>query len=314
MKIRNIILIVFILFSFLSCKNENKNTDTTIIKSDKTTDVKENPYDIQLGEDLYKGYFIKSENGYDVSIVGNTIYLLRANASEDQKNQRFFLHVIPSKGNIINLDFSASEHLMNEQLSQKFADLRVYQLELPEVEGSYNINVGQFEGDTRLWETYIQVDSLNKVEHSYKNEYIEYATNNHYLEDFKDAFDEGYFMKHQDGYDLLLDDHTLYYIHTDKVKADINSMFFLHIKFDNKDEVLNLDFNGKPFEIDQLLGKKFESFVVLKREIPNNGKITELGTGQFINDERLWSYVYEPEKMYDDMAFIYNDQYGDVLK
>ena len=224
------------------------------------------------------------------------------------------MHVIPSKGNVINLDFPASDHLMTTELSDKFANVVVYKIELPKVEGSYNINVGQFEGDIRTWDTYIQVDLLNKVKHSYKNEYVDHTKNNRYLNKFKDAFDEGYFMKHQDGYDLLLDDHTLYYILTDKDKANLNRMFFLHVKFDGKDEVLNLDFDGKTYEIDKFLGKDFASFVVIKREIPNNGKITELGTGQFNKDDRLWSYVYHPEKMYDDMAFIYDGQYGLILK
>lgn len=314
MKIVNSILLIGVLTLFLSCKNDKKSTDETIIDSDAQTNVKDNPFDSQLEEALYDGYFIKNESGYDIVVFENAIYLLRANASEDQKNKHFFMHVIPSKGNLINLDFPASDHQMNGELSDKFANVRVYKLELPEVEGSYNINVGQFEGEIRTWDSYIIVDALNKVEHSYKNEYVEYATNNHYLNDFKEAFDQGYFMKHQDGYDLLLDDHTLYYILTDKGKANLNSMFFLHIKFDGKDEVLNLDFNGKSYEIDQLLGNDFKSFVVIKRVIPDNGKITELGTGQFVNDDRLWSYVYEPEKLYDDMAFIYNDQYGEVLK
>lgn len=37
-------------------------------------------------------------------------------------------------------------------------------------------------------------------------------------------------------------------------------------------------------------------------------------TGQFNRDNRLWPYVYQPEKMYDDIAFIYDDQYGKALK
>lgn len=314
MKIVNSILIASVLTLFLSCNKDKRNKDANGIESDSQINVEDNYFDSQLEEALYNGYFIKNDSGYDVALLENTLYLLKANASEDQKNKHFFIHVIPKRGNIINLDFPASDHLMKAQLSDKFTNVRVYKLELPKIEGSYNINVGQFEGEKRIWDSYIIGDLLNKVDHSYRNEYVEYAKNNRYLNDFKEAFDQGYFMKHQEGYDLLLDDHTLYYILTDKSKANLDSMFFLHVKFDGKDEVVNLDFTGKSYEIDQLLGKDFESFVVIKREIPNNGTITELGTGQFINDDRLWSYVYEPEKLYDDMAFIYNDQYGDVLK
>lgn len=314
MKTVNSILVISVLTLFLTCKNDKKSNDEIEVKSDRNTKAEDNYFDGELEEALYNGNFIKNEDGYDTVIFNNTLYLLRANASENQKSKHFFMHVIPSNGNLINLDFPASDHLINGQLSDKFVNVRVYKLELPKVEGSYNINVGQFEGNIRLWNSHIIVDLLNKVDHSYKNEYVEYATNNRYLNDFKKAFDQGYFMKHQEGYDLLLDDHTLYYILTDRDKANLNNMFFLHVKFDDKDEVLNLDFKGKPYEIDQLLGKEFEFFVVIKKEIPNNGKITEVETGQFINDNRLWSYVYEPEKLYDDMTFIYNDQYEEVLK
>lgn len=312
MKIINITLISFIFTLFLSCNNKTKNIDPTINESEETLVV--NDYDNQLEEALYDGYFIKNQNGYNVSISGSILYLLRENASEDEKKQRFFLHILPSGHNLINLDFEASEHLITKQLSPKFANLQIYKLQLPEIGGPYTINVGQFEFDTRLWETYIDIDLLNKADYSYKNEYVNYVTNNHYLNNFKKAFDEGYFMKHQDTYDLLLDDHTLYYIMTDKDRADLENMFFLHIKFDGKEEILNLDFYGKSFEVGQLLGKEFESYVVLKRDIPNRGKITELATGQFVDESRIWSYVYHLEKMYDDMAFIYDDQYGDVLR
>lgn len=314
MKTLNSFLLIGLIFMFLSCENGKKTTDKNTQNSEEQKDSRINHFDRELEEALYNGHFIKNEKGYDIAISGNTLYLLRANPSEPQENERFFMHIIPKNGKLLNLDFSSTEYLLTNDLSDNFAKVRIYKRELPEVEGSFDINLGQFEGDQRSWESYITMDLLNNEDNLYQNEYVDYTKSNRYLETFKMAFDQGYFMKHQDGYDLLVDDHTLYYICSDKAKANLAYLFFLHVKFDGKEEFLNLDFNGKNHEIDQLLGPDFASFVVIKREIPNNGKITEVATGQFDGDERLWSYVYQLENLYDDISFIYNGHYGEVLK
>ena len=314
MKIVNSILLIGVLTFFLSCKNDKKNNDGTIIENDQQTDVDANQFDNQLEEALYNGYYIKNENGYDVAILENTLYLLRANASEDQKNKHFFMHILPKNGNPLHFDFLSSEYLMTDQLSENFADVRVYKRDLPKIEGAYDINVGQYEGEIRAWNSYIMVDKLNKVDYKYMNEYVKYTKSNRYLDEFKTAFDEGYFMKHVDGYDMLLDMHTLYYIKENGTDSDLRDMFFLHIKYDHKDKVYNLDFKPQSYQINHVLGNKFENFIILKRNLPQEGKVTEIATGQFDNDYRTWSYVYEIDKLYDDMAFIYDGEYGSALK
>ena len=262
MKIVNSILLIGVLTFFLSCKNDKKNNDGTIIENDQQTDFDANQFDNQLEEALYNGYYIKNENGYDVAILDNTLYLLRANASEDQKNKHFFMHILPKNGNPLHFDFLSSEYLMTDQLSENFADVRVYKRDLPKIEGAYDINVGQYEGEIRAWNSYIMVDKLNKVDYKYMNEYVKYTKSNRYLDEFKTAFDEGYFMKHVDGYDMLLDMHTLYYIKENGTDSDLRDMFFLHIKYDHKDKVYNLDFKPQSYQINHVLGNKFENFII----------------------------------------------------
>ena len=310
---KNLILLMICGVFMFSCKDETEKQINTEAETQKEATQKSNR-DAEVEEALYKGYFIKNKRGFDLVINDGYLYLLKSNPSEEERSNHFFFHVMLKNGEVINLDFSPSEHLMTQDLSANYDNTLVYKRELALDKSDYDINIGQFNDNGRVWESYIAVNKLNEIGHKYNNEYVDATKNNRYLNNFKDAFDQGYFMKHQEGYDLLLDDHILYYIITDKNLANLNSMFFLHVKFEGKDEILNLDFEGQAYEIDKSLGKGFEPFVVIKREIPNKGKITELGTGQFNKDGRLWSYVYEPEKLYDNMAFIYNGQYGEILK
>lgn len=310
---KNLILLIFCSLFIYSCKNDSEKQNTKRTEIQNEDEIK-SYRDTEVEEALYEGYFIKNEKGFDIVIHDGNLYLLRSNPSKIEKRNQFFFHLIFKNNELVNLDFSPSEYVMNQDLSGNFANTLVYKRELPSDKSNYDINIGQFNDQGRVWENYIVIDKLNELDHKYNNEYVENTVNNRYLKKFKEAFDQGYFMKHQDEYDLLLDDHTLYYILQDKDKANLNSMFFLHVKFESKEELLNLDFDGRAYEIDELLGKDFTSFVVIKREIPNNGKITELATGQFNEDGRLWSYVYEPERLYDDMRFIYNGQYGEVLE
>lgn len=212
------------------------------------------------------------------------------------------------------MDFSPTEFLLNPDLSDKYTNVLVYKRELPTNIKDFDINLGQFTNDGRTWAVYIQTNTLNNKENRYNNEYAAATKTNGYLSAFKQAFNQGYFLKQETGFDLLLDGHTLYYIMANRQNADLKNMFFLHVKFDGNQEIVNLDFEAKDFEIDTFLDDNFKSFVVLKRNIPNQGKITEFGTGQFNKDGRLWSCVYEPDKLIDNMAFVYNGQYSNAIK
>ncbi len=310
---KNLLPFIACCFFIISCKNDSKkqneiNTNANISQEKKTFKNKE------VENALYNGYFIKNDQGFNVSIYNNAIYLFKLDPSAEERNNHFFLHIIPKKGEVINMDFSPSEHLLNPDLTANYANVLVYKRELPANIKDYDINLGQFTNDGRTWAIYIQPYKLNKAENSYKNEYAAATKTNGYLSALNQAFDQGYFLKHETGFDLLLDGHTLYYIMPNRQNADLKNMFFLHVKFDGKQDLVNLDFEGDAFEIDSFLDDRFKSFIVLKRNIPNRGNITEFATGQFNNEGRLWSYVYEPEKLKENMAFVYNGQYGDVIK
>jgi hypothetical protein len=304
-------IVLTVSITLVSCKNDKNVKNEVTNDSEKTSDISKTYLDNQLEEALYNGHFIKNEEGYDILLIDNLIYLLKDNPSQEARNTHFFLHVIPKNGSLMNFDFSPTEYLINENLSDNYANVLVYKRELPSVKGAYDINVGQFNDKARTWENYIQVDKMNEQDYKYKNEYVENTKNNRYLNAFESAFNEGYFMKHQLGFDLLLHDHMLYYIRANGTASDLKDMFFLHIKYDNKDAVYNYDFRGEPYQINKLLGEKYENFIVVQRNIPDIGKISEVDTGQFDKDRRSWSVLYRVSELYDNMDFIYNDQYSE---
>jgi hypothetical protein len=75
-----------------------------------------------------------------------------------------------------------------------------------------------------------------------------------------------------------------------------------------------LDFNGREFQINQLLGPKYENFTVIRKEIPSNKKMIEIGAGQFNNEGRPWQVIYDLVKMYDNITYFYDNQYKDYIK
>ncbi|MCB0745129.1 MAG: hypothetical protein KDC67_14570, partial [Ignavibacteriae bacterium] len=146
------------------------------------------------------------------------------------------------------------------------------------------------------------------------NEYATVTKNNHFLEEFERNLNEGVFMKHEQGFDMSLNDHTLYYIKPKGTESDLKDFFFLHIKVNHIDKIINLDFKAEPYNISKLLGKKYENFIVLKREILTKGDITEMYTGQFDKDKRSWSVAYDIDKVSVDTSFVYKNQYDAYLK
>ncbi len=311
MKKQNLLLIV-ILTAFFACKNDQKSSDTQSESKDMEA-VKESFKDDEIENALYTGYFVKTESGFDAVIKDNMLYLLKSNPTESDKSNHFFLHILPKNGKEINMDFAPSEFRYNDQLSDKFADVLVYKRELHDANETSDLNFGQFNEKGRTWNAYVQLDKLSKLDNAYHNEYLENTKNNRFLRHFEQALNEGYYMKDSNNYDLLLNGHTLYYIKANGNASDMEKMMFLHIKFNNEQTDLGLDFKPTEYQINAMLGKKYDNLIVLKREIPDNGKITQLGTGQYDKTGQKWSVVYEVEKLYDNMNFIYDDQYNDIL-
>jgi len=310
---KSFVLFITCCFLIVSCKNDSKKQSNIDQNTNNSKEIKVFK-DKEVEKALYDGYFIKNTQGFDASIYNGSIYIFKLNPSEEEKSNHFFLHIMPKKGEVINMDFSPSEHLLNPDLSDNYANVLVYKREIPTNIKDFDINLGQFNNDGRTWATYIQINKLNKKENNYKNEYAQATKTNRYLKTFESAFDSGYFIKHQEGFDLLLDGHVLYYIKQNGSDADLKNMFFLHVKFDNKETTHNFDFKGEDYKINALLGEKYQKFIVIKREIIDQGMITEIGTGQFNSNARLWSFVYNIETLYDNMEFVYNGQYGTVLK
>ena len=46
----------------------------------------------------------------------------------------------------------------------------------------------------------------------------------------------------------------------------------------------------------------------------NTEKIIEVGTGQFNSSGRTWGVLYNIEKMYDNISYIYDNHYKDYIK
>lgn len=297
---------------FLSCKNDSKKSDAENTQND-TTEVKEVDYkDAEIKEALYKGAFLKNEKGFDIAVMGNTIYLLKSNPSEEDKKNHFFLEITKKNISLPTKDLSPQDLFFSDSLSNNFSNILVYKYQIRDVEVPYNLLIGQFDNSQRTWHTFIHADQLTGNEVGYRNEYIENIKENSYLNEFESAFNEGYFMKSQDNFDLLLDDHTLYYIKPNGKDSDLQERFFLHVTYEDNERIV-MAFAPKDFRIDNLLGNKYENFVILKKKIPTTKKIKEIGTGQFKNEVQFWSIVYQIDKLYNDMAFIYDDQYKEFI-
>lgn len=305
-------LTFFMIALLLSCKSDTKKVDGNSYETDSNTTTII-PKDKEIENALYHGTFLKNENGFDVAILENTIYLLNDNPSEEEKTNHFFLEITKNNSTLPTKDLLPKDLYFSDSLSTSFSNVHVYKYVINESEAPFNILIGQFDNNNRTWHSFIHAEKLKNIENDYKNEYLNNTKTNIYLNDFESAFDEGYFMKSQSNYDLLLDDHTLYYIKPNGVTSDLEERFFLHVTFEDNERIV-LDFKPTDFQIDKLLGAKYKNFIVLKKEIPKNKKIIEIGTGQFKNDVQFWSIVYQIENLYDDMAFIYDDQYKEYFR
>lgn len=296
----------------VSCKGDTKDSN-----AEETSKAKKSELiykDSEIEEALYEGFFMKHPTGYDVAIKDNTMYMLKANPSEKDKNTVFFVDVIPKKGSLQNFNLPTSDIVFNDSLSKNYNDVVVHKFVLPEIDGDYEIIVGQYDKDGRVWTSTIQSGMLGQDNQTYNNEYAKNTKSTKFLKDFESAFDEGYFMRYAPGYDLLVDNNIVYFIKPTKDGVDVDTRFYLHVKFENTEKNMVLDFNGRASQIDQMLGSKYENFTVIRKKIPSDKKIIEIGVGQFNNEGRTWQIIYEIDKMYDNITYVYDNQYKEYIQ
>jgi hypothetical protein len=240
--------------------------------------------------------------------------MLKSKPSEKDKSTNFFVDIVPQKGNLQNFDLPTAKISLSDSLSANFNNVAVYKFKLPKLEEVYEIIVGQYDKSGRIWTTKIQSNILERNIKNYRNDYVQKTKSNKYFKELESAFDKGYFMMNPTGYDLLFDKNIIYFIRPTKNEADIDTRFYLHIKFANIEEKMVLDFVGREFQVDQLLGRKYEDFIVIRKEIPSSKQIVEIGAGQFNNEGRPWQVVYDVEKMVDNITYIYDNQYKRNIK
>ena len=305
-----ILLTLFVMVA--SCKDDAKNSNANEVS--KTKEIESVFKDEEIEEALYEGYFVKHPTGYDVTIKNNTMYMLKANPSEKDKNTIFFVDVIPKKGPLQNFNLPTSDIIFNDSLSKNYTEVAVHKFVLPKVEGDYEIIVGQYDNVGRVWTTTIQSSMLKQEIQTYKNEYAKYVKSTKYLKEFKSALDEGYFMVYPQGYDLLVNKNIVYFIKPTNKDVDVDTRFYLHVKFENTDKNMVLDFNGSESQIDQLLGPTYENFTIIRKKVPSDQKIVEIGVGQFNNEGRTWQVIYDIEKMYDNITYVYDNHYKEYIQ
>ncbi|RIA08222.1 hypothetical protein OE09_0031 [Flavobacteriaceae bacterium MAR_2010_72] len=306
-KVLSLICIIVVLSCKKDSSSKSSNIETDETPSDKIYKDKE------LEAALYEGFFVTNNTGFDIAIKNNMMYLLKTNASETDKSTNFFLDVIPQNGPLQNFDLSTSEIAFNDSLSSNYSNVAIYRIALPKVSGEYEIIIGQYDNSGRLWTSRIRSNMLDQNINNYKNEYVKNTITNRYLKEFELALKQGYFMLQPTGYDLLVNKNLIYFIKPIQVGVDLDARFYLHIKFDNTEEKMILDFNGRDYTVNQLLGQKYENFTVIRKVIPVEKRIIEIGAGQFNNKGRTWGVVYDLERLYDNITYLYDNQYRDFL-
>jgi hypothetical protein len=304
------VMLCIVLFS---CKEDSKTNTITDSKASKAEEAKIKATEKQIEKALYEGYFVQNEKGFDLALKDNTIYLFKTNPSEKDTQPNFFLDVVPEKADLLNFDLPTAKISFNDSLSKNFENVAVYKVEVPKVDGVYEIIIGQYDNSGRIWSTSIQSHILNQKITDYKNEYVSNTKTNRYLDKFESAFKQGYFMMYPQGYDMLVDKNIIYFIKPTNQNVDVDTRFYLHIKFSNVKETMVLDFSGKEHQINHLLGPKYKNFTVIRKEIPSDKNMVEIGAGQFNNEGRPWQVIYDLEKMYDNISYYYDNQYKEFL-
>lgn len=298
----------------LSCKNDSKKENFV---NDETQEkvVQKSYKDKEIEEALYNGYFVKNQDGYDITIFNNNLYLLKNNPSTADKSAHFFLEIKTKSTQDPTVDILPQEFYYNDSLSDNFSNVAVYKYPLPTKKEDYDILIGQFNNKGRMWSAYLEAESFKEGNQNYNNEYVNNVKTNRFLDAFESAFDEGYFIQHQENFDLLIDKSSIYYIKskTETETFDLDTQFYLHVTYENNQDKLIIDFNGNEHRLDQMLGSKYKNFIIVKKSFPPKGNILEIGTGQFNSKGRTWGVLYNLPSLYDNMAFIYNDQYKDLI-
>lgn len=304
-----LVIMVLLIFSIASCKDDSNKKSNGSIDAPNAETEKFAFNERTIEDALYEGYFVKNTSGFDVTIMNNTMFMLKSNPSEKDKNTNFFIDIVPQQGKLQNFDLPTNQITFNDSLSENYNNVAVYKFQLPKEEGAYEIIVGQYDNSGRIWTSSIKSNMLNQNNSSYKNEYSKNTKSKKYLTEFESALDEGYFMMYPEGYDMLVNKNIIYFIKPTNKGVDVETRFYLHIKFENSEEQMILDFSGREFQVDHMLGPKYENFTVVRKEIISDKKMVEIGAGQFNNEGRPWQVIYDLEKMYDNISYIYDNQY-----
>ncbi|HUH28970.1 hypothetical protein [Gelidibacter sp.] len=310
--LKKLIVILALVMIVVSCKQDSKRSKADEVSEISTSETAFE--DRKIEEALFEGYFVKNPSGYDIALKNNTLYMLKANPSEKDKTTNFFVDVIPKNGSLQNFNLPPSDINLNDSLSKNYNNVAVHKFVLPKVEGEYEIIVGQYDNVGRVWTTTIQSGMLGQDIRNYRNEYAKNIKSTRYLKEFELALGQGYFMMYPEGYDVLVNGNIVYFIKPTNIDVDVDTRFYLHLKFENTEENMVLDFNGREAQIDQRLGSKYKNFTVIRKEVPSEKKIVEVGVGQFNNEGRTWQVVYDLEKMYDNITYIYDNQYKDYIQ
>lgn len=310
--LKKLVVILALVMIVVSCKDDYKQSKAD--EASETETSKTAFEDREIEEALFDGYFVKHSSGYDIALKNNALYMLKANPSEKDENTTFFVDVIPKNGSLQNFNLPPSEINFNDSLSENYNNVSVHKFVLPKVEGDYEIIVGQYDNVGRVWTTTIQSGMLGQDIHNYRNEYAKNIKSTRYLKEFETALAQGYFMMYPEGYDVLVNGHMVYFIKPTNIDVDVDTRFYLHIKFENTEENMVLDFNGRDAQVDQRLGSKYENFTVIRKEVPSKKKIVEVGVGQFNNEGRTWQVIYNLEKMYDNITYMYDNQYREYIQ
>ena len=148
--------IVLILALTFSCKEKSQNqllepekiNFETIIHSTEDSNI--------LNEGYRKGWEIIKDKNLTILVNRDIIYYVYKNPSENQFNNRYFLHlVIKETREFINLDFNFNDHI----IEAKDDRYRICKRKLP-LKDILSITTGQFSENRRIWELNINENNI----------------------------------------------------------------------------------------------------------------------------------------------------------
>jgi len=305
---KRIIYAVLVCIAVISCK---KGDEKNHLKNAEKKEVKlKSENDKRIDRALEEGLFVSNEHGVDMVLFEHNIFLIEEIKTDEPSN--FFLHVMQEGMDIQKLDFLGAQKRLDKL--NKYKNFNVYELTIPdevEFSKSYRVNFGKIvKGKGRIWNKYIFSNKIKKS--AYDNRYLENIASEFYDFDIElnEAFDHGYFIKRNSGFDLLYYKDYLYFIKKNGKPEDLENRFFLHCKLEGTTEISNLDFN---FDQDKITSSKYPDLYIARRILPQNSD--SFATGQSEKDlGRIWSVSYKLDAIINNNALIYDNEYDNVKK